>query len=103
MVPSTANSVMTLRARGLVVLRSSAAEVRIPDTPLLPFFWRRALKSSFLLEARVLPVGGQSLPRGPLEGAWEFCRLPKASVGSFQPSNFRLDLQRQQTPESDLG
>lgn len=62
---SGANSIMTLRARGFVVLSSSVADGRVPGLVLLLFFWSRALKSSFLLEDfPVLPVAAGDSPVG---------------------------------------
>lgn len=92
---------MILRARGFVVLSSSAAEGRVLGVALFPFFWSKALKSSFL------PASRQALPLGPVAaadsvvgespvfftGEWELGLLPgKPSPGSFQPRSFLLDL-----------
>lgn len=44
---------MILRASGLVVFSSSAAEGRDFGVVLLPFFWSKALKSSFLPMSRL--------------------------------------------------
>lgn len=94
---SGANSVMTLRASGFVVLSSSAADGRVPGLVLLLFFCSRALKSSFLLEdfpllpaaaARDSPVGEPEV----FTGEWEVGRLLKVSPGSFRPRTFLLDL-----------
>lgn len=93
---SGANSVITLRAKGFVVLSSSAADGRVPGLALLPFFCSRALKSSFLLEDFPVlpPVAGDSLVGDPevFTGEWELGRLLKVSPGSFLPKTFLFDL-----------
>lgn len=93
---SGANSVMTLRASGFVVLSSSAADGRVPGLVLLLFFWSRALKSSFLLEDfPLLPAAARDSPVGEPEvftGEWEVGRLLKVSPGSFRPKTFLFDL-----------
>lgn len=93
---SGANSVMTLRASGFVVLSSSAADGRVPGLVLLLFFWSRALKSSFLLEDfPLLPAAAGDSPVGEPEvftGEWEVGRLLKVSPGSFRPKTFLFDL-----------
>lgn len=105
------NCVMILRARGLVVFSSSAAEARVLGVALLPFFWSKALKSSFL------PASRQALPLGPVAaadslvgesavfftGECELALLPvKPSPVSFQPSSFLLDLNEKKTGLSEF-
>lgn len=92
---------MILRARGLVDFSSSAAEGRVLGVALLPFFWSKALKSSFLPASRqALPLGPGAAADSPVgdsavffTGEWELGLLPvKPSPVSFQPSSFLLDL-----------
>lgn len=102
---------MILRAKGFVVLSSSAAEGRVLGVALLPFFWSKALKSSFL------PASRQALALGPVAaadsvvgesavfftGEWELGLLPgKPSPGSFQPRSFLLDLKEGKTGLSEV-
>lgn len=93
---SGANSVMTLRASGFVVLSSSAADGRVPGLVLLLFFCNRALKSSFLLEDfPLLPAAARDSPDAEPEvftGEWEVGRLLKVSPGSFRPKTLLFDL-----------
>lgn len=68
---------------------------------MLPFFWSRALKSSFLLEDfPVLPAAAGDSPVGEPDvftGEWELGRLPKVSPGSFRPKTFLFDLGTRET------
>lgn len=99
---SLENCAIILRASGLVVLSSSAAEGRDLGVALLPFFCSKALKSLFLPASRLaLPLDPAETADSLMEksavffiGEWELDLLPpaKASPGSFQPSSFLLDL-----------
>lgn len=80
---------------------SSAADGRVLGVALLPFFWSKALKSSFLPASRqALPLGPGAAADSPVgdsavffTGEWELGLLPvKPSPVSFQPSSFLLDL-----------
>lgn len=84
-----------------MVFSSSAAEGRVLGVALLPFFWSKALKSSFLPASRqALPLGPGAAADSPVgesavffTGEWELGLLPvKPSPVSFQPSSFLLDL-----------
>lgn len=106
------NCEIILRASGLVVFSSSAAEGRDLGVALIPFFCSKALKSSFL------PASRLALPPDPAEvadsltgesavffiGEWELALLPpaKASPGSFQPSSFLLDLNKRKFALSEI-
>lgn len=63
---------------------------------MLPFFWSRALKSSFLLDDFPVPpaAAGHSLAGEPevFTGEWALGRLLKVSPGSFRPRTFLFDL-----------